>query len=179
MLAITSFIIRYLGLQPPTGLFGITCPRCRLFAQVDFRREMRLIAFVDPAAFPVTNPARSPRTRLLDNIGNSDSPIRLCSGLLVQWGFSASYIDGRTLASFPRPITDPPFSYDRSRLQLTDGMLRSCELSPGGRPCHPRRPRPRKLPRRNSRRWLAPSRRYSRSRPSRRSCATWSACLRA
>jgi len=33
---------------------------CRLFAQVDFRREMRPIAFVDPAALPVTNPDRSP-----------------------------------------------------------------------------------------------------------------------
>ena len=27
----------------------------RLFAQVDFRREMRPIAFVDPGAFVVTN----------------------------------------------------------------------------------------------------------------------------
>src|SRR5664280_2469797 len=42
-------------------------------------------------AFLVPNPARSPRSRLLDNIGNSDSPIRLCSGLLVQWGFIVSW----------------------------------------------------------------------------------------
>src|ERR1039457_7006440 len=32
----------------------------RLFAQVDFRREIRPIAFVDPGAFLVPNPARSP-----------------------------------------------------------------------------------------------------------------------
>jgi hypothetical protein len=30
----------------------------RLFAQVDFRREMRPIAFVDPAAFLVPNPSQ-------------------------------------------------------------------------------------------------------------------------
>ena len=40
--------------------------RCRLLAQVDFRREMCPKAFVDPGAFVVANPARSPRTRLLD-----------------------------------------------------------------------------------------------------------------
>src|ERR1035438_7397703 len=33
-------------------------PRRRLFAQVDFRREMRPIAFVDPAAFFVTDVRR-------------------------------------------------------------------------------------------------------------------------
>jgi hypothetical protein len=35
-LAITSFIIHYLGGQTATG-FWITCPRSRLFAQVDCR----------------------------------------------------------------------------------------------------------------------------------------------
>ena len=38
--------------------------------QVDFRREMRPIAFVDPGAFPVTNPARSPRRGLLRNFAS-------------------------------------------------------------------------------------------------------------
>src|ERR1035441_2582939 len=47
-------------------------------------------------AFLVPNPARSPRSRLLDNIGNSDSPIRLCSGLLVQW---AIYRQGLFMAT--------------------------------------------------------------------------------
>ncbi len=50
-LAIASFIIHYLGWQLPTGLIGITCPRCRLFAQVDFLREMHRTAFVDPEVF--------------------------------------------------------------------------------------------------------------------------------
>ena len=36
----------------PTG----TSAHSRLFAQVDFRREMRPIAFVDPGAFGGTNP---------------------------------------------------------------------------------------------------------------------------
>src|SRR5271157_349655 len=42
----------------------------RLFAQVDFRGEMRRIASVNPAAFPVTNPARSPGAGLLDNVAS-------------------------------------------------------------------------------------------------------------
>ena len=36
-----------------------TSPSRRLYAQVDFRREMRPIAFVDPGAFVGTNPKRS------------------------------------------------------------------------------------------------------------------------
>jgi hypothetical protein len=52
--------------------------------------------FPDTGAFLVPNPARSPRSRLLDNIGNSDSPIRLCSGLLVQW---AIYRQGLFMAT--------------------------------------------------------------------------------
>src|ERR1019366_818223 len=35
---------------------------CRLYAQVDFRREMRPIAFVDPAAFPGINPTEQQLT---------------------------------------------------------------------------------------------------------------------
>ncbi len=51
---------------------------------------IRPSGFPDTGAFLVPNPARSPISWLLDNIGNSDSPIRLCSGLLVQWRFIAS-----------------------------------------------------------------------------------------
>src|SRR5271166_5995196 len=40
----------------------------RLFAQVDFRREMRPIAFVDPGAFLVTYSVKLPTRRLLDNL---------------------------------------------------------------------------------------------------------------
>src|SRR5664280_2040986 len=46
----------------------------RLFAQVDFRREIRPIAFVDPGAFLVPNPARSPTRRLRDNF-RSQPPV--------------------------------------------------------------------------------------------------------
>ena len=43
-----------LVLATPKGVsWAVTCPTCRLFAQVDFRREMRPIAFVHPAAFPL------------------------------------------------------------------------------------------------------------------------------
>jgi len=44
-----------------------TYTRCRLFAQVDFRREMRPTAFVDPGAFLGTSrgvPWRKLRPRL-------------------------------------------------------------------------------------------------------------------
>jgi hypothetical protein len=73
----------------------------RLFAQVDFRREMRPIAFVDPGAFPVTNPARSPRRRLRDN--------RCESGLANRLLFTITYdlliISSRAASQkSPRPV---------------------------------------------------------------------------
>jgi hypothetical protein len=39
-----------------SGVCRSTCPRWRLYDQVDFRREMRPIAFVEPEAFLGTNP---------------------------------------------------------------------------------------------------------------------------
>src|ERR1019366_2508611 len=50
------------------GLLGTVC---RLFSQVGFRREMRLIAFVDPEAFLVTYAAKLPRTRPLARLSSS------------------------------------------------------------------------------------------------------------
>jgi hypothetical protein len=43
------------GWGAPKARLRHTSTRSRLFAQVDFRREMRPIAFVDPGAFIVTN----------------------------------------------------------------------------------------------------------------------------
>src|ERR1035441_4106365 len=60
---------RHLDVKRPTRGCGApkarvrhTSTRSRLFAQVDFRREMRPIAFVDPGAFSVTNPLGAIRT---------------------------------------------------------------------------------------------------------------------
>jgi hypothetical protein len=55
ILVITSFIIQYLCWQARERL-GDTCLKWRLFAQVDRRREMPPMAFVDPDAFPITYP---------------------------------------------------------------------------------------------------------------------------
>src|SRR5271165_4850142 len=48
--------------MPPS--YRGTSTTCRLFAQVDFRREMRPLAFIDPAAFPSTDLAKLTTTRL-------------------------------------------------------------------------------------------------------------------
>jgi len=52
------------------------------------------IAFVDPGAFLVRDPARSPRTRLRTIIGKADSPIGCCPGLLTTWRLITSYPRG-------------------------------------------------------------------------------------
>ena|SRR5271166_2266852 len=60
---------RHMDVKRPTRRRGApkarvrhTSTRRRLFAQVDFRREMRPIEFVDPGAFTVTNPTDGPTT---------------------------------------------------------------------------------------------------------------------
>src|SRR6267143_768473 len=55
---ITSFIIHYFGWQARSR-FGGHCPRWGRFAQGDCRHEMRPMTFLDPGAFPGTNPIAS------------------------------------------------------------------------------------------------------------------------
>jgi hypothetical protein len=55
---------------------------CRLHASVDFRSEMRAIAFQDPAAFSVTNPSESPKLKLDERfalLATSEDTFRVCS----------------------------------------------------------------------------------------------------
>src|ERR1022692_4530826 len=68
---------RHLDVKRPTRaveeLHQVAATRTerRLFAQVDFRREMRPIVFVDPAAFPSTDLVKLPTTRLLARVDGS------------------------------------------------------------------------------------------------------------
>src|SRR5260370_19328225 len=55
---ITSFIIHYFGSQARSR-FGGHCPRWGRFAQGDCRHEMRPMTFLDPGAFPGSNPIAS------------------------------------------------------------------------------------------------------------------------
>ena len=59
--------------------------------QVDFRREMRPIAFVDPEAFHSTNLAKLPTSRLQDNFRKAHPLIGGGAGLPTTWGFHTRY----------------------------------------------------------------------------------------
>jgi hypothetical protein len=62
----------------------------RLFAQVDFRRQMRPIAFVDPGAFSVTYRVRFPKSGLLGTFASRRAAHHPCNAVpafryLMRW----------------------------------------------------------------------------------------------
>jgi hypothetical protein len=65
---------------------------CRLFAQVDFRREMRPIAFADPGASIVTYLLKLPTRRLRDNLREGGLGDRLWPGITYHMAISHTVI---------------------------------------------------------------------------------------